>query len=51
MTMRPVPDPRGCAPNSLEKVAEAFRLIKRRSAMQFLSEKRMRRMALQEAAD
>jgi hypothetical protein len=50
MAMMPVPDPRGPASNdALEQVSEAFRCLKRRPAMQFLSERRMRRMAFTKA--
>lgn len=43
--MMPVPDPRGQAPAALKSIAEAFRVLKERPAMQFLSERRLRRMA------
>jgi type I restriction-modification system DNA methylase subunit len=44
-TMMPVPDLRGAQPATLQKVGAAFRTLKERQAMQFLSERRMRRMA------
>lgn len=45
VTMMPVPDPRGMTPAVLNKVASAFKVLKKREAQQFLSERRMRRMA------
>src|SRR6202040_2051035 len=45
VTMMPVPDPRCAQPALLCKVDAAFRVLKERQAMQFLSERRMRRMA------
>jgi hypothetical protein len=49
VTMMPVPDPRAAKPAVLEKVATAFRVLKERQAMQFLSERRMRQMAFSKA--
>ncbi len=45
VTMMPVPDSRGRPPSVLRKIAEAFGNLKKRPAMQFLSERRLRRMA------
>jgi methylase of polypeptide subunit release factors len=45
VTMMPLPDPRGRPSDVLERVSSAFRSLKERPAMQFLSERRMRRMA------
>lgn len=46
MTMMPVPDPRGSRSATLTRVLQAFRELKKRPALQFLSERRMRRMSL-----
>lgn len=45
VTMMPVPDPRGAAPEVRRRVCSAFQKMKRRPALQFLSERRMRRMS------
>jgi hypothetical protein len=45
VTMMPVADPRSAHPALLRKVDAAFRALKERQAMQFLSERRMRQMA------
>jgi hypothetical protein len=45
VTMMPVPDPRGREPAVLTKVTTAFTQLKTRPAMQFLSKRRLRRMA------
>ena len=47
--MMPVADPRGSAPAVLNKVADAFQALKDRPALQFLSERRLRRMAFARA--
>ena len=49
VTMMPVPDPRGSNPDALLRVSSAFEKMKERSALQFLSERRMRRMAYTKA--
>jgi hypothetical protein len=46
VTMMPVPDPRGRPRDVLHRIVTAFRTMKRRPAKQFLSERRMRHMAL-----
>jgi hypothetical protein len=40
-----VPDPRNAPPKALDRVAKAFLALKQRDALQFLPERRMRRMA------
>ncbi len=45
VTMMPVPDPTNAQEAILERIAESFRELKRRPAMQFLSARRLRRMA------
>ena len=49
VTMMPVPDPRGSNPDALLRVSSAFEKMKERPALQFLSERRMRRMAYTKA--
>jgi hypothetical protein len=49
VTMMPVPDPRGSNSDALLRVSSAFEKMKERSALQFLSERRMRRMAYTKA--
>ncbi len=45
VTMMPVPDPRAATPQQRRRVSMAFEVLKERPALQFLSERRMRRMA------
>lgn len=47
VNMMLVPDPRAATPAARARVARAFEALRRRPAMQFLSERRMRRMAMQ----
>ncbi len=49
VTMMPVPDPRKVRKQSLNRVRDAFEILKKRPALQFLSERRMRRMAFTKA--
>jgi N-6 DNA Methylase len=45
VSMMLVPDPRGADARILERIKTAFQTLKKRDALQFLSERRMRRMA------
>lgn len=49
VSMMLVPDPRIASRDSQERVAQSFRRIKNRAALQFLSERRMREMAYTQA--
>jgi hypothetical protein len=45
VSMMPLPDPRSASAAVLNKIATAFEAMSQRDALQFLSERRMRRMA------
>ncbi|MBU0513196.1 MAG: N-6 DNA methylase, partial [Proteobacteria bacterium] len=49
VNMMPVPDPTKGTARTRDRVAQAFRQLKKRKALQFLSERRMRQMAYNQA--